>query len=161
MTRPTARSTSTGSRGTSRAHGEPCWQTSSTCCPSWARADCTRPTRRVRWFGRGLAAGPTLTCSRCVARTLPLPAPSARRLCARPVPDRRTGSVLKVGNLANATEDRSHFSAWSIISSPLILSFNLTDPARCGTSQHGLYSNKMAMITSDCGATRSPSIKWP
>jgi hypothetical protein len=38
--------------------------------------------------------------------------------------------MLEVGNLANATEDRSHYSAWAIMSSPLILSFNLTDPAR-------------------------------
>ena len=39
-------------------------------------------------------------------------------------------TAVEVGNLANATEDRSHFSAWAIISSPLILSFNLTDPLR-------------------------------
>ena len=38
--------------------------------------------------------------------------------------------MLEVGNLANATEDRSHFSAWATMSSPLILSFNLTDPVR-------------------------------
>lgn len=38
--------------------------------------------------------------------------------------------MLEVGNLANATEDRSHFSAWAVMSSPLILSFNLTDSAR-------------------------------
>ena len=30
-----------------------------------------------------------------------------------------------------------------------------------GPHKHGLSSNKMALITSDCGATRSPSIKWP
>ena len=28
------------------------------------------------------------------------------------------------------------------------------------TPQHGLYSNEMALITSDCGAMRSMSIKW-
>jgi len=39
-------------------------------------------------------------------------------------------AVLEVGNLANGTEDRSHFGMWSIMSSPLILSFNLTDPVR-------------------------------
>ena len=39
-------------------------------------------------------------------------------------------SMLEVGNLANATEDRSHFGAWCIISSPLILSFNLSDSIR-------------------------------
>ena len=37
---------------------------------------------------------------------------------------------MEVGNLANATEDRSHFGAWVIMSSPLILSFNLSDPVR-------------------------------
>lgn len=42
--------------------------------------------------------------------------------------------MLEVGNLANATEDRSHFAAWAIISSPLILSFNLTDPRRMDRS---------------------------
>ena len=30
-----------------------------------------------------------------------------------------------------------------------------------GTPQHGLSSNKMALINSDFGATRSLSIKWP
>jgi len=38
--------------------------------------------------------------------------------------------MLEVGNLANATEDRSHFGAWAIMSSPLILSFNMNDTAR-------------------------------
>lgn len=38
--------------------------------------------------------------------------------------------MLEVGNLANSTEDRSHFSAWAVTSSPLILSYDLTDPAR-------------------------------
>lgn len=52
-----------------------------------------------------------------------------------PTPRSRPGGwaypdMLEVGNLANATEDRSHFSAWAIMSSPLILSFNLTDKAR-------------------------------
>ena len=31
----------------------------------------------------------------------------------------------------------------------------------CVTQQHGLSSKKMALITSDCGTMRSPSIKWP
>ena len=30
-----------------------------------------------------------------------------------------------------------------------------------GTSQHGLSSKKIDLITSDCGATRSLSINWP
>jgi hypothetical protein len=38
--------------------------------------------------------------------------------------------MLEVGNLANATEDRSHFGAWAIVSAPLILSFDLTDVRR-------------------------------
>ena len=32
---------------------------------------------------------------------------------------------------------------------------------RCGTPQHGLSSNEMARIISDCGAMRSLGIKWP
>ena len=32
--------------------------------------------------------------------------------------------MLEVGRLANATEDRSHFAAWAISSSPLILGFD-------------------------------------
>lgn len=36
--------------------------------------------------------------------------------------------MLEVGNLANATEDRSHFGAWAILSSPLVLSFDLANP---------------------------------
>ena len=31
----------------------------------------------------------------------------------------------------------------------------------CATPQHGLYSNKMALITADCGRMRSLRIKWP
>ena len=38
--------------------------------------------------------------------------------------------MLEVGNLASAVEDRSHFAAWAVVSSPLILSFNLSDPRR-------------------------------
>ena len=33
--------------------------------------------------------------------------------------------------------------------------------SRCGTPQHGLSSNTMALITSHCGTMRSLSIKWP
>merc|ERR1711957_870897 len=33
--------------------------------------------------------------------------------------------MLEVGNLANFTESRSHFGLWAILSSPLILSFDL------------------------------------
>ena len=33
----------------------------------------------------------------------------------------------RVGRLANATEDRSHFGLWSVVSAPLILGFDLTD----------------------------------
>ena len=35
------------------------------------------------------------------------------------------------------------------------------EAARCGPPQHGLSSKKMTLITSDCGATRSPIINWP
>ena len=30
-----------------------------------------------------------------------------------------------------------------------------------GTSQHGLHSKKMAIITSDCVKNATPGIKWP
>jgi hypothetical protein len=60
---------------------------------------------------------------------LHLPYPSDQTVRSRPggwaYPD-----MLEVGNLANATEDRSHFGAWAIMSSPLILSFNLSDQGR-------------------------------
>merc|ERR1711957_581326 len=47
-----------------------------------------------------------------------------------PEPLSRPGSwaypdMLEVGNLANFTESRSHFGLWAILSSPLILSFDL------------------------------------
>ena len=51
--------------------------------------------------------------------------PTGVYACVASYPD-----MLEVGNLKNFTEDRSHFGAWCIISSPLILSFNLTDPVR-------------------------------
>ena len=38
--------------------------------------------------------------------------------------------MWQVGNLANFTESRSHFSMWAVMSSPLILSFDLTDEAK-------------------------------
>lgn len=37
--------------------------------------------------------------------------------------------MLEVGNLASFEEDRAHFGAWCIVSSPLILGFNLSDRA--------------------------------
>ena len=42
-----------------------------------------------------------------------------------------------------------------------LLSTEKTARIRCGTSQHGLSSKKMGLITSDCGTMRSLSIKWP
>ena len=38
--------------------------------------------------------------------------------------------MLEVGNLANATESRSHFAMWAVMSSPLILSFDLANRAK-------------------------------
>ena len=38
--------------------------------------------------------------------------------------------MLEVGRLANSTEDRSHFGAWAVSSSPLILGFDLADAAK-------------------------------
>lgn len=38
--------------------------------------------------------------------------------------------MLEVGRLENVTEDRTHFGAWAVISSPLILGFDLRDQAK-------------------------------
>ncbi|EDQ91557.1 uncharacterized protein MONBRDRAFT_31543 [Monosiga brevicollis MX1] len=38
--------------------------------------------------------------------------------------------MLEVGNLASFEEDRTHFGAWAIVSSPLILGFDLQDQAK-------------------------------
>lgn len=35
--------------------------------------------------------------------------------------------MLEVGQLATPEEDRAHFGAWCIVSSPLVLGFNVTD----------------------------------
>ena len=37
--------------------------------------------------------------------------------------------MLEVGRLANYAEDRSHFAAWAIVSSPLVLGLDVTDAA--------------------------------
>ena len=50
-----------------------------------------------------------------------LPAPLSRPGCWA-YPD-----MLQVGRLASATEDRTHFGAWSVSSAPLVLGFDLTD----------------------------------
>ena len=42
-----------------------------------------------------------------------------------------------------------------------VMVLKVKESAWCGTPQHGLYSDTMALITSDCGAMCSPSIKWP
>ena len=43
----------------------------------------------------------------------------------------------------------------------IVMLFKKYNGDRCGTPQHGLSSNKMALITSDCGTMRSLSTKWP
>ena len=37
--------------------------------------------------------------------------------------------MLEVGKLKSTEEDQSHFCAWAIVSSPLVLGFDLTDSA--------------------------------
>ena len=37
--------------------------------------------------------------------------------------------MLEVGNLASEAEDRTNFGAWCVVSSPLILSYDLADAA--------------------------------
>jgi hypothetical protein len=39
----------------------------------------------------------------------------------------RYPDMLEVGFLANDAEDRTHFSAWCIVSSPLVLGHNISD----------------------------------
>ena len=52
--------------------------------------------------------------------------------------------MLEVGNLASFNEDRSHFGAWCIVSSPLILGFDLTN-ADTYTRVWPIISNKEAI----------------
>lgn len=40
----------------------------------------------------------------------------------------RNSDMLEVGNLANEVEDRSHFGAWVIVSAPLVLGHDVTNP---------------------------------
>ena len=53
---------------------------------------------------------------------------------SNPAPLSRPGAwaypdMLEVGKLANATEDRTHFGAWAVSSSPLVLGFDLGSAA--------------------------------
>ena len=58
--------------------------------------------------------------------------------------------MLEVGNLASFNEDRSHFGAWCIVSSPLILSFDLTN-ADTYTRVWPIISNKEAIQVNQVG----------
>ena len=62
-------------------------------------------------------------------------------------PQTQTPHRLEVGNLVNATEDRTHFGAWAIMSSPLILSFNMNDTNR--------MDRVWPIITNKVGKTRT------
>ena len=62
-------------------------------------------------------------------------------------PQTQTPHRLEVGNLVNATEDRTHFGAWAIMSSPLILSFNMNDTDR--------MDRVWPIITNKVGKTRT------
>jgi len=35
--------------------------------------------------------------------------------------------MLEVGNMATFEEDRAHFGAWCVVSSPLVLGYDVTD----------------------------------
>jgi alpha-galactosidase len=59
--------------------------------------------------------------------------------------------MLEVGNLASAAEDRAHFGAWAVTSSPLILGHNITDQA---TNERvwPIVSNKRAIAINQAWA---------
>jgi hypothetical protein len=48
--------------------------------------------------------------------------------------------MLEVGRLHNFSESRTHFGAWAVMSSPLILSFDLRVDVRCAFSDRNLHS---------------------
>ena len=73
----------------------------------------------------------------------------------------RACSMLEVGNLANATEDRSHFSAWCIVSSPLILSFNLSDAVRMDRAWPIITNHRLLAINQMWAGEGKLSIKAP
>uniref|UniRef100_A0A7S1CQ71 Alpha-galactosidase n=1 Tax=Bicosoecida sp. CB-2014 TaxID=1486930 RepID=A0A7S1CQ71_9STRA len=55
--------------------------------------------------------------------------------------------MLEVGNLKDATEDRSHFGAWAVVSAPLILGHDLTNAA-LGDRVWPTISNKEVIAVS-------------
>ena len=61
-----------------------------------------------------------------------------------------------VGNLRNAAENRAHWAAWCIVSSPLILGFDLTDEEKMA-STWPIISNPMALSVSQTFARMKDS----
>eukprot|EP01061_Rhynchopus_euleeides_P036021 TRINITY_DN606_c0_g1_i1.p2 TRINITY_DN606_c0_g1~~TRINITY_DN606_c0_g1_i1.p2 ORF type:complete len:417 (+),score=173.06 TRINITY_DN606_c0_g1_i1:56-1306(+) len=59
--------------------------------------------------------------------------------------------MLEVGNMASHEEDRTHFSAWAITSSPLILGFDVTDDAKV-TKVWDIISNQEVLAVSQTWA---------
>lgn len=59
--------------------------------------------------------------------------------------------MLEVGNLKSATQDRTHFGAWCIVSAPLYLSLDLTDNAKMD-SAWDVISNKEAIAVNQAWA---------
>ena len=66
------------------------------------------------------------------------------------------------GNFDVSLLDFAHSVNAGMLHFPHRMSFVATEiNTGAGPPQHGLSSNKMALITSDCGVMCSPSIKWP
>ena len=108
--------------------------------PRWAtvRFSATTETRFIS-VGRCEAASARCipidtdtTCANILNRMLVYEFPSFclsvdRRKWRRRCDDRKNSGMPEVGFLASDAEDRTHFSAWCLVSSPLILGHNIRD----------------------------------
>ena len=68
-------------------------------------------------------------------------------------------NVCEVGRMPehNAAESRSHFSAWAIVSAPLVLGFDLTDEAQVASVWPVLSNEEVAAVSDAYEADRA----WP
>ena len=88
----------------------------------------------------------------------PLPAPPAHpatpalRILPHPAPY-RTARCPQVGRMPehNDAESRSHFSAWAVVSAPLVLGFDLSDEAKVAAAWP-VISNREAIAISQPGS---------
>ena len=92
--------------------------------------------------------------------------PSARRRFSRWSTACRSGTWAKPTTWTVLQQDGpNHLGLWHNVLSEhqmaLITSDYACGPVLDGAGPHGPTSNRMALITSDCGTMCSPSIKWP